>query len=54
MPELGYEPVNKYLPPRPRRAADSPGPKALPPVEGQSPDTPAGGLFRWLDSLLSR
>ena len=53
MPELGYQPVNRYLPPRPRRAgndveaaAEAPAEtldaKALPPV------------LRWLDRVLSR
>lgn len=49
MPELGYRPTNKYLPPRPRRAgpsapdaADVLDAKALPPV------------LRWLDRVLSR
>jgi Fe-S-cluster-containing dehydrogenase component len=52
MPELGYRPVNKYLPPRPRRAGgaedtsgltgDALDAKALPPV------------LRWLDRVLSR
>ncbi|WP_330969252.1 4Fe-4S dicluster domain-containing protein, partial [Lysobacter sp. A3-1-A15] len=52
MPELGYAPVNRYLPPRPRRdgaatASSDPAPEtldtaALPPV------------LRWLDRVLSR
>lgn len=49
LPELGYRPTNKYLPPRARRAgqvtppADEPlDPAALPP------------LLRWLDRVLSR
>lgn len=48
MPELGYRPVNKYLPPRPRRdataAPEEPSfdPTALPP------------LLRWIDKVLSR
>lgn len=48
MPELGYKPVNKYLPPRPRRdaaaAAEEPtfDPSQLPP------------LLRWIDKILSR
>lgn len=53
LPELGYRPTNKYLPPRPRRAGsasdggtpppeDVLDPKALPPV------------LRWLDRMLSR
>ncbi|HTA66068.1 MAG TPA: 4Fe-4S dicluster domain-containing protein [Xanthomonadaceae bacterium] len=52
LPELGYRPTNKYLPPRPRRGANQAtealhadeklDPKALPPV------------LRWLDRVLSR
>jgi sulfite dehydrogenase (quinone) subunit SoeB len=52
MPQMGYRPVNKYLPPRPRRAgapareteapAKTPDAMALPPV------------LRWLDRMLSR
>jgi len=59
MPELGYAPVNKYLPPR-RRGAPEGGPRALPPAEpartatdGQ-PDGAAEKLFRWIDTVLSR
>jgi sulfite dehydrogenase (quinone) subunit SoeB len=54
MPEMGYAPVNRYLPPRPRRAggASSPPPE---PARGESLDTsqlpPA---LRWLDRVLSR
>jgi len=53
IPELAYKPVNKYLPPRPRRSEG--GPRALPParvaaaVEGRT-----DRLFRWIDALLSR
>jgi Fe-S-cluster-containing dehydrogenase component len=52
MPELGYRPVNKYLPPRPRRSgpadtADTTHPEA--------PDTGAlPPVLRWLDRMLSR
>jgi Fe-S-cluster-containing dehydrogenase component len=50
MASLGYQPTNKYLPPRPRRdgggepapAAETLDSKALPPV------------LRWLDRVLSR
>jgi sulfite dehydrogenase (quinone) subunit SoeB len=50
LPQLGYRPTNKYLPPRPRRAAptiaeeadETLDPTALPPV------------LRWLDRMLSR
>jgi Fe-S-cluster-containing dehydrogenase component len=44
MPELGYGPTNRYLPPRPRRTGD--GPAAL---EDAAPD---GGFLGWLDRLL--
>lgn len=49
MPELGYQPTNRYLPPRPRRdhapetkADDTLNPAELPTV------------LRWLDRMLSR
>ena len=50
MPEMGYRPVNKYLPPR-RRDGDRPPaalPDATPPPEG------GGRFLRWLDARLSR
>lgn len=54
MPELGYRPVNKYLPPRPRKT--EPGctgaPAALAPTEDDF--NGAGLLLRWMDRLLSR
>ena len=47
MPEMGYRPTNKYLPPRPRQAAVD----ALPaPTEQSAP----GGLLAWVDAVLSR
>ena len=50
MPELGYRPVNKYLPPRrthgETRAAITPAPE--PPPLGDN------RLLRWVDRLLSR
>jgi Fe-S-cluster-containing dehydrogenase component len=49
MPELGYRPVNKYLPPRPRSERTS-AIKA-PALE---PATAAGGFLGWVDRLLSR
>lgn len=51
MPELGYKPVNKYLPPRPRRTgahADEAAPQ-LQPLSVEA----AGGLLGWIDRLLS-
>ncbi len=49
MPELGYKPVNKYLPPRPRQNASCSSAHELPPPA----DRPTGALG-WLDRLLSR
>jgi sulfite dehydrogenase (quinone) subunit SoeB len=51
MPELGYAPVNRYLPPRPRRSgegADDGGGEA-----GAAADAP-GLVARWLQRVLSR
>ena len=50
MPELGYRPVNKYLPPRRNRTSpDFAAAEAEPePVTGTS------DLLRWVDRLLSR
>jgi Fe-S-cluster-containing dehydrogenase component len=52
MPEMRTKPVNRYLPPRPRREGGeasgvSGGPAAL---EDASPE---GGFLGWLDKLLS-
>jgi Fe-S-cluster-containing dehydrogenase component len=51
MPELGYAPVNRYLPPRARRN----GCQAPPPDEddGYAPEA-LPPLLRWLDRVLSR
>ena len=46
MPEMGYKPVNKYLPPRKRqRAETAPEPEQV---------TPTNALLRWVDRVLSR
>jgi hypothetical protein len=53
MPELGYKPVNRYLPPRPRKteAADSGAPAKL----CATPSTDAAHpLLHWIDRVLSR
>ena len=53
MPEMGYRPVNKYLPPRPRQTAPGAtgGRGALKP----SAEAEAGNPFlRWVDRVLSR
>jgi Fe-S-cluster-containing dehydrogenase component len=51
MPEFGYQPVNRYLPPRPRRdGRTAPGEPAA-----ESLDTAKlPGVLRWLDRALSR
>jgi len=49
MPELGYAPTNKYLPPRPRRDTAA----AVPEAEAELSPAP-GGFLGWVDRLLSR
>jgi hypothetical protein len=51
MPEQGCKPVNKYLPPKPRKtvAEDAMGGAALTPVAEDAP----GAVSRWLDKILS-
>jgi Fe-S-cluster-containing dehydrogenase component len=52
MPELGYKPVNRYLPPRPAKTqvGCTGAPAALKPVadDGMHP------ILRWMDRVLSR
>jgi len=53
MPEMGYKPVNRYLPPRPRKnsAGCTGAPAALAaPITGAD----AHPLLRWIDRMLSR
>ncbi|MET4730354.1 Fe-S-cluster-containing dehydrogenase component [Lysobacter enzymogenes] len=50
MPQLGYRPTNKYLPPRARRAEEAAAP---PPQETLDPQA-LPGVLRWLDKVLSR
>jgi len=48
MPEMGYRPTNKYLPPR----RSAPPQAAMTPA---APDAaPASGFLRWLDRILAR
>jgi hypothetical protein len=50
MPELGYKPVNRYLPPR-----RAPKPDAGPPKDaGPLPSQITNPLLRWVDKVLSR
>jgi sulfite dehydrogenase (quinone) subunit SoeB len=54
MPELGYAPVNRYLPPRPRRAGENETmtPPSTPQESLDTQQLPP--LLRWLDKVLSR
>jgi sulfite dehydrogenase (quinone) subunit SoeB len=53
MPELGYRPVNKYLPPRRSRMAPTPLTDLA--VTADSGEASEGNrLLRWVDRLLSR
>jgi Fe-S-cluster-containing dehydrogenase component len=63
MPEMGYRPTNKYLPPRPRRdrGGETGAPTSLAALAAQAEsnaDPEPGGiaspLLRWVDSMLSR
>ena len=53
MPELGYAPVNRYLPPRPRRAGGDAEHRAAAVEEFLDP-AQLNPLLRWLDRALSR
>jgi len=51
MPELGYKPVNRYLPPRPGKKSGCAGGKtALEPAASDS----LHPVLRWVDRILSR
>jgi hypothetical protein len=50
MPELGYRPVNKYLPPRRNRHT----PDFAAAEAELEPVTATSGLLRWVDRMLSR
>jgi Fe-S-cluster-containing dehydrogenase component len=51
MPELGYKPVNKYLPPRAPRAKREGAKARLEPVVSAGAANP---FLRWMDRVLSR
>ncbi|MGE0242092.1 MAG: 4Fe-4S dicluster domain-containing protein [Parvibaculaceae bacterium] len=53
LPEMGYKPVNKYLPPRPRSSAKTAATAASTPAEDGG-KTVMDEFFRWADRLLSR
>ncbi|HEX5123279.1 MAG TPA: hypothetical protein VFV97_08520, partial [Rhodanobacteraceae bacterium] len=54
MPEFDYKPVNKYLPPRPRRDGCSEAKASAPPREETLDRDKLPGVLRWLDRALSR
>jgi Fe-S-cluster-containing dehydrogenase component len=54
MPEFGYKPVNRYLPPRPRRDGGGETPAAREPREETLDRDKLPGVLRWLDRALSR
>ena len=49
MPDLGYQPVNRYLPPRPRRAGGTDEAVATAQTDASQP-----ALARWLNRLVRR
>lgn len=49
MPELGYKPTNRYLPPRPKAAK-----KSSPTARVLSDATAEGGFLGWVDRMLTR
>ena len=52
MPEMGYKPVNKYLPPRPRR--DGCVSQTVSAPEEKTDFSTASPILRWMDRILSR
>jgi sulfite dehydrogenase (quinone) subunit SoeB len=50
LPQLGYKPTNKYLPPRERRNTAQPHIEKLPKSDGSTMEK----LFLWADKLLSK
>ena len=53
MPETGYEPVNRYLPPRPRK--NRPGDTGtVARLDAATDASPGSDFFGWLDKKLSR
>jgi sulfite dehydrogenase (quinone) subunit SoeB len=54
MPEMGYKPVNKYLPPRPRRDGCNSSTPADKGREENVDFSTASPLLRWMDRILSR
>jgi len=53
MPEYDYQPVNRYLPPRPRRDGCTNAVAKKAPTETLN-TAQLPGVLRWLDRVLSR
>jgi len=53
MPELGYRPTNKYLPPRPRRAGGGDSANGVN-DGGMGGDAQSANPLKWLDRILRR
>jgi sulfite dehydrogenase (quinone) subunit SoeB len=51
LPEMGYKPVNKYLPPRKRRDSRASDPEREP--VAQAGNSASERLFAWVDRILS-
>jgi Fe-S-cluster-containing dehydrogenase component len=54
LPELGYKPVNRYLPPRPRRGATPSVSSDASHTDEHLDSTSLPPVLRWLDRILSR
>ena len=58
LPEMGYKPVNKYLPPRPRNngrdVVVAPPPQTSPAASDSGKLLNADKFFAWADNVLSR
>ena len=55
MPELGYQPVNRYLPPRPRRAGEAAAASQSTHAATETIDEQAlPTALRWMHRMLSR
>ena len=54
MPEFGYQPVNRYLPPRPRRDGTTTTPAESTPRAETLDTEKLPPLLRWLDKALTR
>jgi Fe-S-cluster-containing dehydrogenase component len=54
MPEMGYRPTNKYLPPRPRQVAEVVDLNPSPAANDGSTAGAGNNLLAWVDAMLSR